>query len=228
MKILVIADIHNDTENLLSLLDRAEEISPYNLIVAIGDFTDVNLPKGFTTKDIGKIILEILKSKNVPVLATPGNFDRDLIELFRDEGVLIHGNGKIMEKIGFYGYGGAKTPFNTPLEPSEDEIYQGLKKGWLEVENAEIKIQITHVPPFQTKLDLISSGLHVGSESVRKFIEEKQPHVAVCAHIHESRGIDRIGNTQIINPGRFPEGYAGFVEIDEKTRNVKIRMLELI
>ena len=228
MKILVIADIHNDTENLLSLLDRAEEISPYNLIVAIGDFTDVNLPKGFTTKDIGKIILEILKSKNVPVLATPGNFDRDLIELFRDEGVLIHGNGKIMEKIGFYGYGGAKTPFNTPLEPSEDEIYQGLKKGWLEVENAEIKIQITHVPPFQTKLDLISSGLHVGSESVRKFIEEKQPHVAVCAHIHESRGIDRIGNTQIINPGRFPEGYAGFVEIDEKTGNVKIRMLELI
>jgi len=228
MKILVIADIHNDTENLLSLLDRAEEISPYNLIVAIGDFTDVNLPKGFTTKDIGKIILEILKSKNVPVLATPGNFDRDLIELFRDEGVLIHGNGKIMEKIGFYGYGGAKTPFNTPLEPSEDEIYQGLKKGWLEVENAEIKIQITHVPPFQTKLDLISSGLHVGSEAVRKFIEEKQPHVAVCAHIHESRGIDRIGNTQIINPGRFPEGYAGFVEIDEKTRNVKIRMLELI
>jgi len=228
MRILVIADIHNDIENLLSLLDKAEKISPYDLVIAIGDFTDVNLPKGFTTKDIGKIILEILKSKKVPILATPGNFDRDLIEVFKNEDVLIHGNGKTIGDVGFYGYGGAKTPFNTPLEPSEDEIYQGLKRGWEEVKSAKVKIQITHVPPLQTKLDLISSGLHVGSEAVRKFIEEKQPHAAVCAHIHEARGIDRIGNTQIINPGRFPEGYAGLIEIDEKTGNVKIRMLELI
>ncbi len=57
-------------------------------------------------------------------------------------------------------------------------------------------IFITHSPPYNTYLD--RAGLdgikvdgkqldvHVGSEAIRKFIEEKQPLLTLHGHIHES------------------------------------------
>jgi len=41
----------------------------------------------------------------------------------------------------------------------------------------------------------------VGSTAVRQLIEEFQPLLALHGHIHESRGINRIGRTVVINPG---------------------------
>jgi hypothetical protein len=42
---------------------------------------------------------------------------------------------------------------------------------------------------------------HVGSTSVRKVIEKLQPLAGLHGHIHESRGVSKIGNTQCFNPG---------------------------
>ncbi|MFB0544221.1 MAG: metallophosphoesterase, partial [Asgard group archaeon] len=83
-------------------------------------------------------------------------------------------------------------------------------------------VQVTHVPPARTKLDIIPSGAHVGSENVRKFIEEKQPNAAICAHVHEARGVDELGKTKIINSGRFPEGYCGLVTVKKEETTTKI------
>jgi Icc-related predicted phosphoesterase len=41
----------------------------------------------------------------------------------------------------------------------------------------------------------------VGSTAVRQIIEEVQPLVSLHGHIHESRGIVRIGRTVAINSG---------------------------
>ncbi|MCD6402717.1 MAG: metallophosphoesterase family protein, partial [Candidatus Aenigmarchaeota archaeon] len=103
----------------------------------------------------------------------------------------------------------------TNLEPTEEELKRGLEESFSQVKEKPIKIQVTHVPPHLTKIDLISAGLHVGSKVVREFIEEKQPNLAVCGHIHEARGVDWIKNTLIINPGRLSEGYVGIIEIKE-------------
>jgi len=213
LKILVLADIHNDVENIFQYLDKAEKIS-FDMIICPGDFTDIP-PKGFTKEEIGKVIIEALKSFNKPLLAVPGNWDETIIKLFEKEGMSVHGKGKLIENVGFYGFGGAKTPFNTSFEPDEKEIEKGLSKALREVKDAEYKVQITHNPPKGTKLDMLSSGMHVGSFVVRKFIEEVSPIAAVCAHIHEAKGTDIIGNTKIINPGRFPEGYCGVLEINQ-------------
>jgi len=194
----------------------------FDVIVALGDFTDVNLPKGFSNIDMGKLIIEELGILKKPILAVPGNFDKDLIEFFEKKKILLHGNGRIINGIGFYGFGGARTPFGTPLEPSEDEIERGLKKGFEEIEKTEKKIQVTHMPPAGTKLDIITSGAHVGSEIVRKFIEEKKPVAAISAHIHEARGIDELNPTKLINPGRFPEGYCGLISAGEEKTTTKI------
>lgn len=221
MNIAVLSCIHGDIENLLRFLDKLSLLN-LDVIVCPGDFTDFSIPKGFSRLDIGKLILEELQSLGKPVLAIPGSWDKELIELFVQEKVSIHGKGKTIDGVGFYGYGGAKTPFGTPFEPSESEIMLGLEKSYLEVKKTKVKIQVTHAPPSRTKLDIIASGAHVGSETVRKFIEDKKPNVAVSAHIHESKGVDDLGKTKLMNSGRFPEGYVGFASIEDSKVTTKI------
>lgn len=213
MKILVIGDNHNDIENMLAFLDKLREYN-FEVIIYSGDFTDINPPKGFTQYDIAKLILEEIKTLNKQIVAIPGNNDnRSIIDLIEKEKISIHGKGMLIRDIGFYGYGGAKTPFNTNIEPTEDEVKNGLERGWNDVKNAKFKIQVTHNPPLNTRLDILSVGSHVGSKVVREFIEIKKPLAAVSAHIHEARGTDRHGNTLLINAGRFSEGYFGVIDI---------------
>lgn len=221
VNILSIACIHGDVENLFKFIDKVSLLN-IDVIVLPGDFTDYTIPKGMTRIDIARIIIEELNTLKKPLLAVPGTWDKELINFFETEKISIHGKGKLIDNIGFYGFGGAKTPFNTPYEPSEKEIKTGLEKAYDEVKNCKIKVQVTHAPPARTKLDVISSGAHVGSEAVREIIEEKQPNAAICSHIHESRGIDEIGRTKIINSGRFPEGYCGLINIEDETVNVKL------
>ena len=209
--ILVISCIHNDLENVLNYFDKIAQLK-FDVIVCPGDFTDVP-PKGFSQTAIGKLILEELKLFGKPILAVPGSWDKDFLPELELAKVSIHGKGRIVGDVGFFGYGGAKTPFNLPLEPSEDELRRGLESAYKQVETAKVKVLVTHAPPARTSLDRISSGAHVGSETVREFIEIKKPDVAICAHIHEAKGVDEVGGTKIINAGRFPEGYCGLVTI---------------
>jgi len=225
MNILVISDIHNDVENIMAYSDKMVLLD-FDVLIAIGDFTDYNVPKGFNKLDIGKLIIEELKTFKKPIYAVPGNFDKELLEFFELENISLHGRGVVLNDVGFYGYGGAKTPFGTLLEPDEAELKKGLESAYKDIENAKYKIQITHIPPVNTKLDHAYTGAHVGSESVRDFIEKKQPDVAVCAHIHEGRGIDQIGRTKLLNAGRFPEGYCGLISI--KNGDVEVKIINLI
>jgi Icc-related predicted phosphoesterase len=66
-------------------------------------------------------------------------------------------------------------------------------------------------------VDLVHSGFHVGSTAVRDFIEEAQPDLVICGHIHESRGKDKIENSVVINCGAAKEGNYALVEISEDT-----------
>jgi hypothetical protein len=219
MKILVVGDIHNDIENMISYFDKLSEID-FDVIVGAGDFTDVGI-KGFSQKDIAKLILEEMKVLGKPIVCVPGNLDKEIIPILEAENVSIHGKGKIIDGVGFYGVGGAKTPFGTSLEPSEGEVELMLENGFNEVKAAKIKIQVTHTPPARTKMDLIYTGAHIGSEAVRNFIEEHSPDVAVSAHVQESKGVDELKNTKLLNPGRFPEGHYGIIIIEDGKVDVK-------
>jgi len=225
MNILIISDIHGDVENLLRYSDKLQELK-FDVIVCPGDFTDLNTPKGFTQEDIAKLITEELKIFKKPILSVPGNMDtKKIIDFFEKEGFSIHGKGKVINEFGFYGYGGAKTPFKTNTEPSEEELKLGLKNAWKDVEKSKYKIQVTHNPPNGTRLDIIQSGVHVGSKTVKDFIETHEPIVAISAHIHEARGVNDLKKTFLINSGRFPEGYFGLVNIENGS--VKGKVLNL-
>ncbi len=72
-------------------------------------------------------------------------------------------------------------------------------------------IFVAHCPPFDTPLDMLSSGAHVGSIAIRRFIErwsERNMLVAsLHGHIHESPQVSKKTSTLIngvlsINPGQ--------------------------
>ena len=67
-------------------------------------------------------------------------------------------------------------------------------------------VYVIHAPPFNTNLDVVSSGHHVGSAAVRAFIEKHAPPATLHGHIHESPGMsgswmDVVGSTVCVNVG---------------------------
>ena len=205
MKIISFGDVHEDTSNLIKIKSELENA---DLIVISGDLTN------YHGKMEAKKVLESVKKYNKHLLAQYGNLDQPEVDgYFTSEGINLHGNGYIFEDIGIFGCGGStSTPFNTPSEISEADIERFLTNGYNKVKNAKWKIMVCHTPPKDTAIDVIRSGLHVGSSVVRDFIIKYKPDVCISGHIHESRGKEMLGNTIILNAGMFRDGW--YLEID--------------
>jgi Icc-related predicted phosphoesterase len=115
-----------------------------------------------------------------------------------------------------------RTPFDSPRELDEDELYRRIAALAEEVDDMDHCIFNLHVPPFDSSLDIapaltenlevVMSGaapkmIPVGSTAVREAIEHYQPRLALHGHVHESPGAARIGRTLCINPGSdYPKG----------------------
>jgi Icc-related predicted phosphoesterase len=113
------------------------------------------------------------------------------------------------------------TPWDSPRELSEEELYVLLRGLADQLERPETCIFNVHVPPYDSGLDtaveldddfrpVVKSGrpkeIPVGSTAVQQILEEVQPMLSLHGHIHESRGIATVGRTVAINPG---SDYAG-------------------
>jgi Icc-related predicted phosphoesterase len=220
MKILIFADIHGEYEKAAEVLKQVKT-EGIDLILCPGDFTDMfTVPEGFSQMDIADMVLQKILALNVPILCVPGNHDPyEVLELFNEYNVNIHDRIKKIKGISFVGWGGAPTPFNSIIEPSEDETGESLEKLYKKT-RGEPFILILHGPPKDTKLDMTFTKKHVGSAATREFIEKRQPILAISAHIHESRGVDKLGESTLFYPGALFEGYYGIVEIDERAKKL--------
>jgi Icc-related predicted phosphoesterase len=130
------------------------------------------------------------------------------------------------------------TPWQSPRELPEEELGDKLEDMITQLEDPANSIFNFHVPPYHTQLDEapkldaslkpVVSGGHVlvesvGSTAVRRVIEKYQPALALHGHIHEARGVAKIGRTICINPGSvYSEGvlHGALIELE---RGKKIR-----
>ena len=111
------------------------------------------------------------------------------------------------------------TPWQTPREESEEELYARLDALAQQVRDPRKAVFMIHVPPHDSGLDtapLLDENLRptisagdvlrgpVGSTAVRRLIETYQPLLAIHGHIHESGGERKIGKTLCINPAARP------------------------
>lgn len=227
LKILVFADIHGEFEKAGEVLDHVKT-EGIDLILCPGDFTDMfAVPEGFSQIDIADMVLQEIMALKVPILCVPGNHDPyEVLELFNEYNVNLHEKAKTIKGVMFVGWGGALTPFNTIFEPSEEETKEYLEKLYQKTKNQDF-VLVVHNPPKNTKVDTTITKKHVGSESVRKFIEKRQPILVISAHIHEARGVDKIGRSTLFYPGALFEGYYGIVEIKGKAVTCESRKIKV-
>jgi Icc-related predicted phosphoesterase len=201
MKLLLITDIHGDTEKLEKILDKAE----HEAVLCAGDLSDAREFDDYEGQ-LGNV-LDLFDEQGVMTKAVPGNMDpeeecvRELIQRRMN----IHKKIASFEDFEAVGFGGGITPFGTPFEPEGAEIKNAVETLYDRMK-ADRKFGVIHQPPKNTELD-IADGDHVGSEEVRELIEEKNFELVLTGHIHESRGRDEISGTQVVNPGPVMEGY---------------------
>ena len=64
--------------------------------------------------------------------------------------------------------------------------------------------------------DALYNGESSGSVGLRHFVEQHQPDLLLCGHIHEARGIGLIGKTRIVNVGELRRGLGALIEIGDE------------
>lgn len=226
MKIIAFGDIHMAAANA----GRIPDIRSADLVLLTGDLTNCG-----GTGEI-KLVLDTILQYNTKVLGLYGNMDRGEVNDYLEGcGMNIHAQARMFQgSICLVGVGGSnQTPFYTPSEFTEKQIdafaVTAFRQARQLIELAEPLYQrriplifVSHVPPYDTKVDTLCSGKHVGSRAIRRVIEHYQPDLCLVGHIHEAKGFDHVGKTPVYNPGPLLSN--GWVTIDLNNSELKITL----
>jgi Icc-related predicted phosphoesterase len=207
MKLIALPDLHEVGTNYLpSISDQLAEV---DCIVLVGDLTN----GGRETE--AKRVIQAVQAFNPSVLALVGNWDRQEVDTYlTDRGINLHRQRQLLDGFAFVGVGGALPSIGqTPTEFSELTFQSYLIEASNGLDPQIPTILVSHQPPINTLNDTGWNSIHLGSESIRAFIEQAQPLLVLTGHIHEGVGIDTIGSTQIINPGPLWQGRYAYIEI---------------
>ena len=210
MKLLCITDLHNEQPALGRILAHA---GPVDLILLGGDLTNFGSPAN------AEDLVRRSQDSETTVLAVAGNcdsaeIDRRLIEL----GVALHGRGVLHQGIALHGLS-AMPPWRSDMyQFTEGQLAEFLQAGYAQIEGAQHHVVLSHPPPCDTTLDRTSRGRHVGSKALRTFIDRKQPHLVICGHIHEARGMEKLDRTTVVNCGLAAAGYYAIAEVDDEVQ----------
>jgi Icc-related predicted phosphoesterase len=191
MKLLLSSDLHGRESACVSLVAMARDV---DWVLIAGDLC--NMRHGLER------CIDMLRAIDRPTILVPGNAESD-DELRQacaswESSIVLHGNGTEIDGIPIYGIGGGipVTPFGAwSFDLTEQDARERLEAL------PHDAVLVSHSPPKGT-VDMSSAGQHLGSSSLRQAVEEKQPRLVVCGHIHESAGRqDVIGKTPVVNAG---------------------------
>ncbi len=167
-----------------------------------------------------------LRAAGIPCLVMPGNDDPPMVKRYLSQADwLVQAEERIVEfgpyQVLSLGYS-TPTPWDSPREITEDEMRAKLNVLMEKLDPGRPAIFNLHNPPYDTAIDraykltrdmrIQTAGgepvlAPVGSVAVREAIERAQPVLALHGHIHESRGMAKLGRTQVCNPGSlYTEG----------------------
>jgi Icc-related predicted phosphoesterase len=193
--------------------------------------------------------INIIKKNNIKLYIMGGNDDwqevvKKIIEDYEDRDTIINIHDKEFAlDNGMQGFGlpySNKTPWNLPGDLTEDELNRKIEEHTRNLKNIQDSLFVIHVPPKDTPIDeapLLNKDLkirtdiagiqttHVGSTAVREAILKYQPIFTLHGHIHESRGVTKLGRTYCFNAGsEYEQGILRAVIInmeDDKSKKIK-------
>ena len=168
-----------------------------------------------------------LATGHLPIYVAPGNDDDMYVDdVLAQSRNFINAEAVEVELPGgyrLYSTGWTnRTPWHTPRELDEPELLERLERIVAGMTDPHRAIFNFHVPPKDSGLDTcfeVNERLEVvselgqpkltsaGSSAVRDILTRLQPAASLHGHIHESRGMSRIGRTVAFNPGsEYTEG----------------------
>jgi Icc-related predicted phosphoesterase len=190
MRILAFSDLHRDLDQAARLTEMSRDA---DVVIGAGDFASIH--QGLE-ETIGA-----LSGIETPTILVPGN-NETLDALAEATGswsaaTVLHGNAVEIDGRTFFGLGGGipVTPWDWSFDVEEtdaEEMLANLPEG---------AVLVVHSPP-KGHCDEAGNGMSLGSAAILKAIEDRQPPLAVCGHIHESWGrTSSVGPTEIVNLG---------------------------
>jgi uncharacterized protein len=159
-----------------------------------------------------------LRGGDIPCILNGGNDDIwEIDDIIEQSPCVSFGEGKMLDLDGFHlismGWTNP-TPWDTFREAPEPQLAAKIDAVASQIPDMERAIFNFHAPPYGTGLDeapALDENLRpmhggavmkpVGSTAVRDAIMQHQPMLSVHGHIHESRGVKKMGRTLAINPG---------------------------
>jgi hypothetical protein len=182
-----------------------------------------------------------LKGKVHRVIVCPANDDMFEIDPILQSGHVVEMGGEEpldLEGFSMVSFGWTNpTPWDTFRELPDEQLGERIDAILEKVTDPERTIFNFHAPPYGSGIDeapaldadmnIMAGGRAmrpVGSKAIRAAEERVQPLLGLHGHIHESKGVTRIGRTLVLNPGSsYEEGVlqGALVTLDEKKRKVK-------
>ncbi|MBP7735009.1 MAG: metallophosphoesterase family protein [Spirochaetes bacterium] len=188
--------------------DAADLIRSADLVVICGD-----LGKGGDWKSAEDVLSRIERYTG-NIVGVHGNWDRrEVCSLLEGRGYSLHGRGRIIGGIGFFGVGGSnQTPMNTASEYSEEEYNDLLTAGFRQIAGASASVLVSHAPPHRLR-DRTFIGIRGGSRAIRAFIEQNRVDLCLAGHIHEAYGVERFNDCLVANSGSFKKGRYSLIDM---------------
>nr|MDO8098815.1 metallophosphoesterase family protein [Candidatus Njordarchaeota archaeon] len=218
MKILIVSDFHGNLNSARALISSnlaSKGIGEIDAVVVCGDLSE------FGSLDKGTAVLEEIQRGFENVFYVTGNHDPPSLMEYecklsgRLQGKKIsclHGKAVKFHDVALVGLSGFFPPFygkwDTEGSPitRDDEAELFLDKLITKAVNelaADPRriVLVTHDPPFGACDLSVLTRTNAGSQGIRRIVLKWKPAAVCCGHIHEGKGIEKLGETLVVNPG---------------------------
>jgi Icc-related predicted phosphoesterase len=181
-----------------------------------------------------------LRGGDIPCILNGGNDDIwEIDDIIERSPSVSFAESKVIDLGGFYlasmGWTNP-TPWDTFREAPEDVLATKIDAIVSSIPDMSKAIFNFHAPPYGTGLDeapALDENMRpvlggavmkpVGSTAVREAILKYQPLLSVHGHIHESKGVCKLGRTLTMNPGSsYTDGVLQGAVIDLNEKKGKV------
>ncbi|HEU4673920.1 MAG TPA: hypothetical protein VFS32_13560 [Candidatus Limnocylindrales bacterium] len=170
---------------------------------------------------------EVLAPAGIPLWLIPGNDDDRSVDPILDASqYACNVDNRVVELDEHHELVSlgdtSMTPWECPRDYPEEHMDEVVPALFGQVRNPAGAIVNMHCPPRDTKIDQcpeLSSDLEIrfeggqvimgsaGSSAIRRGLDQLQPVLSLHGHIHEARGVHKLGRTLCLNPGsEYAEG----------------------
>jgi uncharacterized protein len=238
-------------EELLKVEQQLRDRGSYPAIVTREELAELSSPEAIDQRFNGEMTRSLdrwlnmadgkLRGGAIPCILNGGNDDIFEIDpILESAPSVTFAEGKVIDLGGFtmisMGYTNP-TPWDTHREAPEEELAAKIDAIAAQVPDMNRAIFNFHAPPYGTgldeapELDASMRPTHggavmkpVGSTAVRDAILAYQPLLSIHGHIHESRGVAKVGRTRTVNPGSsYGDGVLQAALIDINPKNGKVK-----